>query len=432
MANIVVVGAQWGDEGKGKIVDILTEQADVIIRFQGGNNAGHTLVVNGQTYALHLVPSGILHSDKLSIIEAGVVVDPEVLLEEINLLAARGLTISPRNLAISPRAHLIMPYHKALDAARETARGANKIGTTGRGIGPAYEDKASRNGLRMAELLNPRRLREGLETALPEKNHLLEKLYQVPGFKLEELLQRAEIWAEALAPYIADTWRLTQKAVEEGRNLLFEGAQGVQLDVNYGTYPYVTSSSPVAGAVSTGAGLAPRLVNRVVGLVKAYSTRVGAGPFPTELSDETGDRLRSVGAEFGTTTGRPRRCGWLDAVVVRRAVALCGIDRLAVTKLDVLTGLRELKIATHYLADGQRLDDLPADQDLVNNCQPVYETFAGWTEDISQTRRLEDLPRAARAYLSRLAELCGAELGLVSVGPEREATIFPNGACWEL
>ncbi|MDR2945199.1 MAG: adenylosuccinate synthase [Candidatus Adiutrix sp.] len=424
MRNVVIVGAQWGDEGKGKVVDILTEKANMVVRFQGGNNAGHTLVVGGEKYALHLVPSGILHPGKSGLIAGGVVIDPEVLLEEMDELMGRGVKISPENLTISEKAHVIMPYHKALDQARESRKGADKIGTTGRGIGPAYEDKAARVGLRMGDLRNPAAFREKAAHALIEKNHLLTGLYGAPALSAEDLTAQSRLWAERLGPYLGDTRRRLHQALERDDKILFEGAQGVHLDLDHGSYPFVTSSNPVAGSVTVGAGMAPQQIGGVLALVKCYSTRVGAGPFPTELHDATGDHLRSKGAEFGTTTGRPRRCGWLDAVIVRTSVELCGVDHLAVTKLDVLAGLPELKIATHYLLGGEKIDWIPADVRDMERCQPVYESWPGFDGDLSKARKLEDLPAAARRYLDRLSELCGAPLGLVSVGPDREETII--------
>ncbi len=424
MSNVVIVGAQWGDEGKGKVVDILTEKADLVVRFQGGNNAGHTLVVGGQKYALRLVPSGILHSDKTGLVAGGVVIDPDVLLEEIDGLTGRGLKVTPENLIISDRAHLIMPYHQALDQAREGLKGDEKIGTTGKGIGPAYEDKASRIGLRVGDLRDLAYFRSKAEKALVEKNHLLTGLYRSPAVEIDDLMAKAVIWAERLTPFIGDTRRILSQALSQGVRILFEGAQGVMLDLDHGTYPFVTSSNPVAGSVSVGAGVAPDKIGLVLALVKAYSTRVGAGPFPSELEDETGAYLRRQGAEFGTVTGRPRRCGWLDAVVVRTSVELCGAGALAVTKLDVLAGLPELKIATHYLLDGEKIDFIPADIREAERCRPVYESWPGFEGDLSVVRKLADLPKAARRYLDRMAEVCGAPLGLVSVGPDREETIL--------
>ncbi|MDR1921871.1 MAG: adenylosuccinate synthase [Candidatus Adiutrix sp.] len=424
MSNVIVVGAQWGDEGKGKVVDILTEDAAMVVRFQGGNNAGHTLVVGGLKYALHLVPSGILHPGKMGLIAGGVVIDPDVLIQEIETLRARGVEVSPRNLLIGEKAHIIMPYHQALDQAREGQKGDGRIGTTGRGIGPAYEDKASRIGLRMCDLADLNFFREKAAAAMAEKNCLLSSLYGLRPVSLEEIMARAGLWAEKLKPFIGDAWAVLRAALERGDNILFEGAQGVQLDLDHGIYPFVTSSNPIAGAAATGAGVAFRDIDGVLALVKAYSTRVGSGPMPTELTDGTGEFMRKQGAEFGTTTGRPRRCGWLDAVVVRNSVALCGADHLAVTKLDVLSGLKELKIAVHYLLDGEKIDFIPADYRAVERCRPVYETLPGWEGDISGARKLDELPKAARNYLDRMYELCGAPPALVSVGPDRDQTII--------
>lgn len=424
MSNVVIIGAQWGDEGKGKIVDILTERADLVVRFQGGNNAGHTLVVGSEKYALHLVPSGILHPGKKSVVAGGVVVDPDVIIGEIEALIARGISVAPANLMLSERAHIIMAYHLALDQAREGCKGEEKIGTTGRGIGPAYEDKASRIGLRLGDLRDLDFFQQKAEAALVEKNHLLAGLYQTPSLAITDLMAKARKWAEVLLPFITNTATLLQKALKNGDNILFEGAQGVQLDLDHGVYPFVTSSNPAAGSVTLGAGLAPRQVDGVLALVKAYSTRVGSGPMPTELFDQTGELLRQKGHEFGTTTSRPRRCGWLDAVVVKSSVALCGADHLAVTKLDVLSGFKELKIATHYLLDGEKIDFIPHDFRMVERCQPVYESWPGFDHDVTGARKMEDLPPNARRYLDRLSELTATPIGLVSVGPDRSETII--------
>ncbi|MDR1486694.1 MAG: adenylosuccinate synthase [Deltaproteobacteria bacterium] len=426
MTNVAVIGTQWGDEGKGKVVDLLTQGANLVVRFQGGNNAGHTLVVGDDTYALHLVPSGILHPDKTAVIGSGVVIDPVVLIEEIENLRKRGVAITPDNLKISEKAHLILPYHKALDAARESASFGQKIGTTGRGIGPAYEDKASRLGLRAGDLLDLDGFKEKLVRAIVEKNHLLTTLYGQAKIEPDSIVQSAKIWAAALSPFIANTFLIIQKASKTGRHILFEGAQGVQLDIDHGTYPFVTSSNPTTGGVAVGSGIAPRDISSVLGLVKAYTSRVGEGPFPTELVNDIGEKIRNVGREFGTTTGRPRRCGWLDAVVVKAAVELCGIDWLAITKLDVLKGLDELKIATHYVLEGEKIDYVPASISDLAKAEPVYETFKGFDQDITGARSLADLPKEARAYLDRLTELVGAKIALVSVGPERNQTIFAH------
>jgi adenylosuccinate synthase len=427
MTNLAVIGTQWGDEGKGKVVDLLTGEADLVVRFQGGANAGHTLVVGSETYALHLVPSGILHHDKVSVIGSGLVVDPETLLREIDELVERGVRISPENLRISERAHVILPYHQALDKAREDASASGRglrLGTTGRGIGPAYEDKASRRGLRLGDLRDLPLFRERVQLALLEKNALLGGLYGLPRVECGAIMAMAERWSRRLLPFIDDTFEVVRTAADQGKNILFEGAQGVQLDLDHGTYPYVTSSNPTTGSVAVGAGLAPRDLHRVMGLVKAYTSRVGEGPFPSELKGAIGDRIREHGREFGTTTGRPRRCGWLDTVVVRSAARLCGVDSLAVTKLDVLRGLPEIKIAKAYLLGGERIDRVPSSISELSKAEPVYETLPGFDEDISGAKSLSDLPKSARAYLDRLSELAGAPLGLVSVGPERDQTII--------
>ncbi|MDR1607393.1 MAG: adenylosuccinate synthase [Deltaproteobacteria bacterium] len=424
MTNVAIVGTQWGDEGKGKVVDLLSEKADLVVRFQGGNNAGHTLVVGDQTFALHTVPSGILWPGKMSVVASGVVVDPEDLIKEIMSLTARGVVITPDNLKISEKAHMILPYHRLLDAARESAQDGQKIGTTGRGIGPAYEDKASRVGLRLGDLRSEETLLSRIRLALKEKNCLFQHLYGVPTLKAEDLVKRVMVWREKLWPFLANTALIVQKAQKAGQKILFEGAQGVQLDIDHGSYPYVTSSNPTTGAVAVGAGLAPRDLENVLGLVKAYSSRVGEGPFPTELTDDLGQRIREIGHEFGATTGRPRRCGWLDAVSVRQAVDLCGVDRLAITKLDVLAGLGELKIATHYELNGHWLDYVPADCQDLAKCRPVYKTFPGFPANVGSARSLEDLPKEARRYIELIEELIGRPAALISVGPEREQTII--------
>ncbi|MDR1677268.1 MAG: adenylosuccinate synthase [Deltaproteobacteria bacterium] len=424
MSNLAVIGTQWGDEGKGKIVDLLTEGADVVVRFQGGNNAGHTLVVNGSTYALHLVPSGILHPDKFSVIASGVVVDPGVLIDEIESLRGRGIKITPENLKISGKAHVILPYHNLLDEARESwAKDGTKIGTTGRGIGPTYEDKASRLGLRLNDLTDLNLFKSKVERALEEKNCLLTTMYGRKPVEVSDIMALAQVWADKLLPFLTNTVIYIQKASALGLNVLFEGAQGVQLDIDHGTYPFVTSSNPTAGAVSVGSGLAPNQLHKVLGLVKAYTSRVGEGPFPTELLDSIGTRIREVGHEYGTTTGRPRRCGWLDAVVVKAAVDLCGIESLAITKLDVLTGLPEIKMATSYRLDGEDIDYIPEVLADFARVEPVYETFKGFEADIRTATSLDELPPEARIFLNRLAEVVGAQIGIVSVGPERTETI---------
>lgn len=424
MANVVVVGAQWGDEGKGKIVDLLTEHASVVVRFQGGNNAGHTLVVGGEKFIVHLVPSGILHPKKRCFIGNGLVVDPDILIGEIESLRARGIKVSPKNLALSEKAHLIMPYHKALDLAREAKKGKKMIGTTGRGIGPCYEDKVARVGLRAVDLLDRKTFLAKLRAALEEKNFLFENFYGVKPVSRAKIARSAIGWAEYLRPFITNVVELLDRAAGKGQNILFEGAQGTHLDMDHGTYPFVTSSNPVVGTVCAGAGFAPTRINSVIGLVKAYTTRVGSGPFPTELKDKMGLHLRERGAEYGSTTGRPRRCGWLDAVVLRESVRLNGLNYLAVTKLDVLSGLDKIKVCVAYKLDGKRIKHIPADLATFQRCQPVYEAWSGWKEDISKTRAMDDLPPAARKYLKRLSALTGVPLSMVSVGPDREKTIL--------
>ena len=424
MACLVVVGSQWGDEGKGKLVDMLTEKVSGIVRFQGGNNAGHTLVVGDEKFILHLIPSGILHQDKTCYIGNGVVVDPLVLLQEIDGLSKRGINMGPERLRVSERAHVILPHHIAIDKAREASLGANAIGTTCRGIGPCYEDKAARVGLRMADLLETDTLQARIEGAMAEKAFLLTGYYQQEPLDAGRICEQYAAYGRTLAPYITDVALELHNALQAGQDLLFEGAQGIHLDLDHGTYPYVTSSNPVAGSAAVGAGLGPDNFDRIIGLVKAYTTRVGGGPFLSELHDESGDWLRDKGREFGSTTGRPRRCGWLDVVVVRQGARLAGINRLALTKLDVLTGLPVIKICTGYtLPDGSATFVLPASLALQARCKPVFVEFEGWQEDISTARSLDDLPVACRKYLDAIVELVGVPIGYVSVSPERNATI---------
>ncbi len=423
MPNVVVVGTQWGDEGKGKIVDLLTEQAQVVVRYQGGNNAGHTLVVGGEKYIFHLIPSGILHPDTQCLIGNGVVLDNEVFLGEIDRLEARGVKVGPDNLRVSERAQVIMPYHKRLDVARERARGEGKIGTTGRGIGPCYEDKIARRGIRVADLLNEELFRAKLLDILPEKNFLLEKFLGDEPFTPEEILIPYLEMGQRLKPLVANVSVLLKEAIEAGKNILFEGAQGTHLDIDHGTYPYVTSSNPVAGGAAVGAGIGPGHLHRILGIVKAYTTRVGGGPFPTECTDAVGCHMQECGVEFGSTTGRPRRCGWLDAVVLKEAVRLNGLTGIAITKLDVLSGLNPVKICLAYEESGRRRDTMPATLPELEGCQPVYEELPGWSEDIRGARRFEDLPPACRQYLKRVEELAGVPIQIVSVGPDRQETI---------
>lgn len=423
MPNVVVVGTQWGDEGKGKIVDLLTEQARLVVRYQGGNNAGHTLVVGGAKFIFHLIPSGILHPGTTCLIGNGVVLDPAVLMTEIDNLKARGITVGPDNLRISERTQVIMPYHQRIDIAREDKKGAGKIGTTGRGIGPCYEDKVARRGIRVADLLNPEVLKAKLADVLPEKNFYLEKFLENRPFSQEEILEPYLAMGKRLAPLVTNVSVAIQAAVRQGHNILFEGAQGTHLDIDHGTYPYVTSSNPVAGGACTGAGVGPGQLHHVLGIVKAYTTRVGSGPFPTECLDAVGDHLVECGVEFGSTTGRRRRCGWLDTVVLKDAARLNGLTGLAITKLDVLTTVDPVKICVGYDVDGSRRETMPATIQELERCQPIFEELPGWSQDIRGVRRMEDFPAATRNYLKRLEELVGVPIQIVSVGPDREETI---------
>jgi len=422
MPATIVVGTQWGDEGKGKIVDLLAADADLVVRYHGGNNAGHTLVVNGEKTILNLVPAGVLHPGKVCVMGPGMVVDPEILVREIDALKARGYLGDDRWLRLSEQAHVILPYHRALDRARERLREAGAIGTTGRGIGPAYEDKMARTGVRMGDLFDAGDLRDTLARSLREKNELFPFLGERP-VTVDEILATIDTYRERLAPYVTDTGAEVRGAIAAGKRVLLEGAQGVLLDVDHGTYPFVTSSNCVAGAAAAGAGIPPKAITRVVGITKAYTTRVGGGPFPTELTDAVGERQRADGDEYGATTGRPRRCGWFDAVVVRHAIALSGVDGLAVTKLDVLTGMNPIRMCVAYELDGRRLELPPATQRGWRDAVPVYEEFPGWTEPLGRVRALDELPANARRYLDALTAAVGAPLVLLSIGAGREQTI---------
>ncbi len=422
MTALVVVGTQWGDEGKGKIVDLLTDRADAVVRYQGGNNAGHTVMFGDQTYILHLIPSGILRGTT-SILGNGVVADLPELLKEIDHLRDLGVKVEG-NLHVSARCHVVMPWHKAFDRLREEGKAGKKIGTTGRGIGPAYEDKVSRRGIRMGDLGNPERLRERLEDIIPEKNTLLEHLFlsMKDGFEIDRIFEDYRGHYSQIEPYVCDTPLLVNKLAEGGKRLLFEGAQGTFLDIDHGTYPYVTSSNTVAGNACAGTGIGPGHISKVLGIVKAYTTRVGSGPFPTELLDETGEFLRAQGSEFGATTGRPRRCGWFDAVLVRHAVKLNGITSLAVTKLDVLDQMEKISVCIGYrMPDGQVHADYPFEGH--ENVEPVYEDLPGWQTKTAGMDRYEDLPRAMLDYLGRMETLVGAPVSIISTGPRREETI---------
>ncbi|HPT82661.1 MAG TPA: adenylosuccinate synthase [Limnochordia bacterium] len=421
MTVVALVGTQWGDEGKGKITDVLASQADVVVRYQGGNNAGHTVVVGETTYKLHLIPSGILSSGTTCIIGNGVVVDPQVLCSELETLSRGG--ISTDNLYVSERAHVIMPYHRVLDQLEEAQR-PWKIGTTGRGIGPAYVDKYRRIGIRMLDLTSPERLEKALDQVLAFHNPLLQKVYGHPGFSKSELLEEYLEYGRKLAPRLADTSLMIHRARQQGLNILLEGAQGTLLDIDHGTYPFVTSSNPTAGGAAPGAGLGPNQIDKVIGVVKAYTTRVGEGPFPAELHDATGQLIRERGREYGTTTGRPRRCGWFDAVLVRYAARVNGLTGLAVTLLDVLDVLEEIKVCVAYEYRGQRLEHFPTDLDVLRECTPVYATLPGWQQDLSGVKSYEDLPPQARGYLEFIAEQVGCRVQIVSVGPRRDQTVF--------
>ncbi len=423
MPATVIVGTQWGDEGKGKVVDLLAADADVVVRFHGGNNAGHTLVVNGEKTVLNLVPAGVLHPGRICVLGPGVVIDPEVLVGEIEGLRARGYLAEDRWFRISAQAHLIMPYHRAIDRARERLRGAGSIGTTGRGIGPAYEDKMARSGIRVGDLFDEVGFRAALERNVREKNAYLQALLGEAPLAFDAILERYTTYRERLRGFVADTGAELRAALAAGRRVLLEGAQGMMLDVDHGTYPFVTSSTCVSGAAAAGAGLPPRALGAVVGIAKAYTTRVGGGPFPTELTDALGERLRADGDEYGATTGRPRRCGWFDAVVVRQAVELSGVDRIALTKLDVLTGIDPLRICTGYELGGRRIDGPPTTERAWEQVTPRYEEVPGWREPLGGARALDELPLNARRYVERLESLSGAPIRLVSVGAQRDQTI---------
>ena len=420
MSSIVVVGTQWGDEGKGKITDFLAEQADVIARFSGGNNAGHTIQFGGETYKLHLVPSGIFYKDKLAVIGNGVVVDPVALLKELDGLNERG--ISTDNLRISNRAQVILPYHLAQDEYEERRRGDNKIGTTKKGIGPAYVDKAQRIGIRMADLLEKETFERRLKENIEYKNAYFKGMFNETCPTFDEIFDEYYAAGQRLKDYVTDTAKILDDANVADEKVLFEGAQGVMLDIDHGTYPFVTSSNPVAGNVTVGTGVGPTSVSKVIGVCKSYTSRVGDGPFTTELSDEDGHHIREVGREYGTTTGRPRRVGWFDSVVLRHSRRVSGITDLSINSIDVLTGLDTVKICTAYELDGEKITEYPANLDQLRRCKPIFEELPGWTEDITGCRSLDELPENARNYLERISELCGVHISIFSVGPDREQT----------
>ncbi|WIW70678.1 adenylosuccinate synthase [Anaerosinus gibii] len=421
MSSVVVMGTQWGDEGKGKIVDYLAEKADVVVRYQGGSNAGHTVVVKGKEFKLRLLPSGILYKGKKCVIANGVVIDPGVLLEEMDGMVAKGVSID--DIRISNRAHVIMPYHKAIDELFEEARGDKKIGTTKRGIGPCYIDKDDRIGIRIVDLMDEEEFSAKLKTNLAIKNKLLKAVYNHEGFDFETVKKEYLGYADRLRKHVVDTSSLLNKELNAGKKVLFEGAQATMLDLDHGTYPYVTSSHPISGGVSVGAGIGPNKINTVVGVVKAYTTRVGEGPFPTEQLNEYGEKIRECGREFGTVTGRSRRCGWFDACVVRYAGQLSGIDYMAITRLDILDTFDKIKMCVGYKYKGEILDEMPASLKVLGEVEPIYETFEGWMTDISGTQSYDELPEKARKYIERMAEVTGIKIGIVSVGPGREQTI---------
>lgn len=425
MAGIVVVGAQWGDEGKGKVVDVFSSQADFVVRYQGGANAGHTLIVDGKKTVLHLIPSGILHPKTICVIAAGVVLDVETVIREIEALKTNGLLQDPKQLLISDSCTVILPYHRKLDQAREKSLGHEKIGTTGKGIGPAYEDRASRRAILFGDLFNRSSLKAKLETSLKEKNFLLQKYYNEQPVEVDPLMNDLAKWAEALAPYrCKDSSLIVHKALRAGKKILFEGAQGSLLDLLHGTYPYVTSSSTLSGSALIGAGIGPGMVNKVVGITKAYTTRVGSGPFPTECDNEIGERIRTVGQEFGSTTGRSRRCGWLDLVALRYAIRLNGITNIALMKIDVLSGLETIQVCTGYELDGEVIAEYPVSPGELGRVKPIYETLSGWKDNISTAKSMKDLPRHAQDYVNFVGNQLATPIDVVSVGPGREQTLW--------
>ncbi len=423
MPNIIVVGLQWGDEGKGKIVDFLSEKADVVARYQGGHNAGHTVVINQDKFILHLIPSGILYKDKMCIIGNGVVVDPAALLEEINGLRERGVEIG-KNLFLSKNAHLIMPYHIVLDRENERLRGSKSIGTTGRGIGPTYCDKIGREGIRVVDFLQPDLFKEKLQSKLVHVNFLLENFYKVSPLDAEVIFHEYMEYAEKLSPYIADTDILINDMISRKKNVLFEGAQGTLLDVDHGTYPYVTSSNAIAGGACTGLGVGPTKISKVLGVVKAYTTRVGSGPFPTEIKDTLGDKLREKGGEYGATTGRPRRCGWLDMVVLRHSVRINGVTGIAITKLDILDGLETIKFCTSYKHNGKIYEEFPKELNILEESEPVYEEVDGWSSSTLGIRDFNKLPKAAKTYIRKIEKMLGVKVHLISTGQRRDELVL--------
>lgn len=427
MSNVVIIGAQWGDEGKGKIVDLLTHDIDYIVRFQGGNNAGHTVIVDGKTYILHLIPSGVLHNSKVCLIGNGVVLDPHIFIQELDTLIKQHIDISPERLKISTKTHLIMPYHKLLDQVRESASSSQKIGTTGRGIGPCYEDKVARIGIRTIDLTQPKLLYEKIGLALKEKNILFTNLYNINSVSIDTVFNEVITTAARIIPYLSDTSSILQDAFIKNKKVMFEGAQGVHLDIDHGTYPFVTSSNTIAANASIGSGIALSSFNRVIGIVKAYTTRVGSGPFPTELHDTIGKVLQEKGNEFGATTGRPRRCGWQDLVMLRDSIRLNGFTELALTKLDVLSGLEKISICTAYSYHRKNVEYPPQDEYLLlNEIAPIYEVMPGWENSLESCSSWEQLPQCAKNYVERIEQIVGIPITIISVGADRNQTLFRN------
>ena len=420
MANIVIVGAQWGDEGKGKIVDLLTRYADIVVRFQGGNNAGHTIVLKGEKFVFHLIPSGILYENKQCMIGSGVVVDPAVLIEEVNELKKRGYLKDDSQLMVSEEAHLILPYHRRIDIARDRVF---KIGTTGRGIGPAYEDKVARYGIRVVDLMDEEVFRKKLKANLLQKNAYLSEVLKEEPFELSEIFDEFLRFKKQLEKYVRNTSIILYDEIQKGKHILFEGAQGALLDVDHGTYPYVTASNTVAGNACAGSGIGPTMIDSVIGVAKAYTTRVGEGPFPTELKDQVGERIREKGGEYGATTGRPRRCGWFDAVVVNHAIRINGIQEVAITKLDVLNDFDKVKICVGYRVNGKVLHHVPSNLKILESSEPIYEELDGWRKEVKGTKKISELPVQAQRYLKRIEELTNVKIAMVSVGSERNETI---------
>lgn len=423
MSTLIVLGAQWGDEGKGKMTDYLAEDAEVVVRFQGGNNAGHTVVVGENEYKLHLIPSGILYSDKLNVLGNGVVIDPAALFTEIEYLKTVGIEVTPERLAISDRAQVILPYHKVLDALKEKARGKNDIGTTKKGIGPAYTDKVERCGIRICDLLHKEVLREKLQINIEDKNKVITSIYGEEPLDFEAIFNEYVEFGERIRPFVKETSVKVYESIKADKKVLFEGAQGMLLDIDYGTYPYVTSSNTIAGGVCTGVGIGPTMITNAIGIAKAYTTRVGKGPFPTELHDEMGEHIRQVGHEYGVTTGRARRCGWLDLVIVKTTTRVCGLTSLAITKMDTLAGIEKIKVCVGYELDGNVIDYFPASLEDLARCTPVYEEFDGWDESIADARSYDAIPENAKKYLKRIEEITGARIAIVSVGPKRDQTM---------